>query len=77
MQQTIPGYNRATAPSITVPAAEHQMIPTQRGTYQGTARDQVAKDVRDLRNYTNAPNSSLQDLIKLNKEMYPNAFKKP
>ncbi len=27
-----------------------------------------------LRNYTNAPNSSLRELIGLNKQMYPGAF---
>lgn len=76
MGQVIPNYNRTTAPSISLPANEHQMIPTQKGVYEGAARDQLAKDIRDLRNYTNAPNSALQDLIRLNKEMYPNSFGK-
>jgi len=29
-----------------------------------------------LRNYTDAPNNSLRDLIRLNKEFYPEAFTK-
>lgn len=41
-----------------------------------TARDLLAKDIRDLRNYTNAPNSAIKELIDLNKSMYPNAYKK-
>lgn len=77
MEQVIPGYSRSNAPSIAIPRSEHQMIPTRKGPYTGSARDQLAKDIRDLRNYTNAPNSSLQDLIQLNKDMYPNAFRKP
>ena len=76
MEQIIPGYNRSNAPSISLPANEHQMIPTQKGLYEGAARDQLAKDIRDLRNYTNAPNSSLQELIQLNKDTYPNSFRK-
>jgi len=74
--QAIPGYNRLTAPSIAIPQAEHRLIPTISGNYNGAARDLLAKDILDLRNYTNAPNSSLQELIQLNKQTYPNAFAK-
>ncbi len=74
--QAIPGYNRLTAPSIAIPQAEHRLIPTISGDYNGTARDLLAKDILDLRNYTNTPNSSLQELIQLNKQAYPNAFTK-
>ena len=76
LEQIIPGYNRATAPAIAVPQNPHRTIPTVRGPYTGTARDQLAKDIRDLRNYTDAPNSSLRELIDLNKQTYPNAFQK-
>ncbi|ALM52427.1 RHS repeat-associated core domain-containing protein [Halomonas huangheensis] len=72
--QVIPGYDLKTAPSMAVPSAEHRAIPTLRGEYSGSPRELLAKDVRDLRNYTNAPNSAIQDLISLNKEMYPNSF---
>lgn len=74
--QVIDGYDPNTAPSIALPKTEHQQIPTSKGTYTGTARDQLAKDIRDLRNHTNAPNSALQQLIKLTLEMYPESFKK-
>jgi len=76
LEQVIPGYNRATGPAITVPRAQHSTIPTVRGPFTGTARDQLAKDIWDLRNYTDAPNSSLQDLINLNKQMYPGPYTK-
>jgi hypothetical protein len=56
-EQIIPGYDRATAPAIAIPRAQHSAIPTVRGPYTGTARDQLAKDIRDLRNCTDAPNS--------------------
>lgn len=32
--------------------------------------------IRNLRNLTEAPNPSLQQLIQLNKEMYPGAYAK-
>jgi hypothetical protein len=38
-------------------------------------RDLLARDIWNLRQYTNTPNSSLQQLINLNKTMYPEAFK--
>ena len=75
-ERIIPNYDRATAPAIAIPRGQHVTIPTVRGPYLGTARDQLAKDIWDLRNYTDAPNSSLRELIDLNKQMYPEAFAK-
>jgi RHS repeat-associated protein len=74
--QVINNYDPNTAPSIAVPAREHRRISTIRGGYNGTARDLLAKDIRDLRSNTNAPNRSLKELIDLNKKSYPDAFKK-
>lgn len=73
--QTVPGYDPATGPAIALPAGEHRRIPTITGDYNGTPRDLLAKDIRDLRNNTNGPNGSLQELIQLNKGRYP-AFEK-
>jgi RHS repeat-associated protein len=75
-EQLIPGYDRATAPAISLPEVEHGMMPTAKGTTTMTPRDILANDIRNLRNLTEAPNSSLQQLIDLNKQMYPNAFQK-
>lgn len=74
--QVVPGYDPATGPSIALPRGEHRSIPTIRGSYAGSARRLLAKDIRDLRNNTGAPNSSLRELIRLNKEMFPQSFAK-
>jgi RHS repeat-associated protein len=75
--QLIPEYDYKNAPGIALPKAEHADIPTFRGTKTaGSPRQQLAKDIRDLRANTNAPNEKLQQLIDLNKMTYPEAFKK-
>ncbi|EIS3742086.1 hypothetical protein LO908_004554 [Aeromonas hydrophila] len=74
--QLINGYDPKTAPSIAIPKVEHQQIPTIKKTYNGTPRELLAKDIKDLRRYTNAPASAIRELISLNKEMFPEAFKK-
>jgi len=74
--QIINNYNRFTAPAIALPQAEHQLIPTLSGTYNGTTRDLLARDIWNLRNYTNAPNRALQQLIELNKTIYLGAFER-
>jgi RHS repeat-associated protein len=75
--QVIEGYDKETAPAIALKRGEHNKIPTLKGgKTAGSARKQLAKDIKDLRRYTKAPNSSLEKLIELNKKMYPNAFKK-
>jgi len=72
--QIISDYSRVSGPAIALPQAEHQAIPNIVGGYIGSARDLLAGDIRNLRNYTNAPNSSLQQLIDINKAMYPSDF---
>ena len=74
--QIIEGYDPRTAPSIAVPQREHRRIPTVKGNFNGSARDLLAKDSRDLRNYTGASNTDIQRWIQLNKKMYPDAFAK-
>jgi hypothetical protein len=69
--QVIEGYNGKTAPAIAVPKGEHKTIPTDKGEAKRGARDQLAKDVRDLRNKTKTPPSKIKELIKKNKEQYP------
>lgn len=49
--QIIKGYDKKTAPAIALSPAEHKAIPTLRGSATaGNARQQLAKDIRDLRN---------------------------
>jgi RHS repeat-associated protein len=74
MQQVIPDYNPQAAPTIALPTVQHRAIPNLTGTYSGSARDLLARDIRNLRNHTDAPNNSLRELIRLNKEAYPDAF---
>ncbi|WP_279573801.1 RHS repeat domain-containing protein [Volucribacter amazonae] len=74
--QVIPNYNRNTAPAIAIPRKEHREIPTIKGKYSGSPRELLAKDIKDLRKYTKAPNSKIKELINLNKKMYPHSFKK-
>ncbi|GGH04552.1 hypothetical protein FAZ19_05560 [Sphingobacterium alkalisoli] len=75
--QLIEGYDPKTAPGIALSSKEHKAIPTVKGDPTRSARSQLAKDIYDLRNHTNAPISSLQQLIQLNKEIYPIPFIKP
>jgi RHS repeat-associated protein len=74
--QVVEGYDPANGPSIAVPRGEHSRIPTLKGEYTGSVRGLLAKDIRDLRNSTNASNGSLRELVDLNKQMYPEAFGK-
>jgi hypothetical protein len=63
--QVIPGYNYNTAPAIALPEAEHVAIPTIRGTYGGTAEDLIQKGLEDLKIYTRAPQSAIDELSDL------------
>lgn len=74
--QVIPGYNPKTGPGIALPDTEHDAVPRLRGPYPGTPRDLVARDIRNLRRYTGAPNSALFDLLRLIRQMYPGALNK-
>jgi hypothetical protein len=76
MEQLVPGYSRPTGPAIALPTMEHLQIPSLRGTVSLSPRQVLARDIWNLRNYTNAPNSNLQQSIQLNKQMYPGAFGK-
>jgi RHS repeat-associated protein len=75
--QTVSGYDSKTAPAIAVPKVEHKTIPTEKGEATRSPRDQLAKDAKDLRNKTNAPNSQVKKVIDLNKQKYPEMKKKP
>lgn len=75
-KQVVRGYDEKKGASIVLPKIEHRRIPTVKGMYKGSPRDLLAKDIRDLRTHTSTPNSKIQELIRLNKEMHPNDFKK-
>jgi hypothetical protein len=71
--QVIPGYEYADAPAIALPRAEHALIPNLRGPYAGTSQDLIAQDLGNLGNYTNAPQSSIDQLVALIGGQYPGA----
>ena len=81
MEKHIPGYDRNTAPTILVPntsVGPNGRLATSRGNAFNSARDIVARDIKELRRvYPDIPNSKLKELIDKNKKMYPDAFKKP
>jgi len=78
MKKFISGYNPNTAPAILVPKQGHTLGSgvLSRGTTDFlNARQVHARDIFELRRvYPNIPNSSLQQLIELNKSMYPGSF---
>jgi len=78
MKKFVPDYNLRTAPSILVPEIGHTSgsgCLSRMTSGITNARQVVARDVFELRRvYPNIPNSSLKQLIQMNKTMYPNAF---
>ncbi|UCA61438.1 hypothetical protein KB553_07850 [Chryseobacterium rhizoplanae] len=87
MAKFVPGYNMLKAPSILVPELGHvKNIPgvgrmeITRGIGNFTnARQVLARDIFELRRVYGSqgiPNSALQELIQMNKTMYPGAFMK-
>lgn len=84
MLKFVPGYNPKTAPSILVPRVGHTIrgpngIVSRSTTGITNARQLVARDIFELRRVYGSegiPNSSLLELIQMNKTMYPSAFLK-
>jgi hypothetical protein len=76
MSQLIPGYDQLTAPSILLPKLGHTIrgadgVVSRSMTGFENARQVVARDIGELRRvYPDIPNSRLQQLIKMNKDMY-------
>lgn len=53
------------APSIALPSGEHWRIPAVKGNYTGTPQEPIAK----VREFTSAPETSIQALIDLIRSM--------
>jgi hypothetical protein len=75
MRQFVSNYDLETAPAILVPKAGHTVgegVVSRSMNGFNSARDVIARDIRELRRvYPDIPNSKLQELIRLNKQMYP------
>jgi hypothetical protein len=67
------GANRAgNEAAIRLPISEHEAVTAAQAARSApaSARDLLASDIRILRNNTNAPNSALQELIQLNRDLH-------
>lgn len=86
----VANYDLNKTPAILVPASGHRFIDPVRGRLStsainprtkkpfANARELLARDIRELRRvYPEIPNSQLQELIDLNKSMYPEMNKPP
>ena len=82
MKNFITDYDLLTAPAILVPKVGHTIrgpfgIVSRSGVGILNERQLLARDIFELRRvYPGLPNSALQELIQMNKTMYPTAFGK-
>ena len=77
MEKFVKNYDRLTAPSILVPRLGHTVGKVVSRSSRGisSARSLLARDIRELRRvYPDVPRSALRELIKMNKQLYPEAF---
>lgn len=78
MKRLVDGYDELTAPAINVPRIGHTKRHPVRGIVSRStkgitnARQLLARDIMELRRvYPDIPNSKLQELIEMNKKLYP------
>jgi hypothetical protein len=82
MKKFIDNYDKLTAPAILVPKLGHTRgkgVVSRSLKGIENARQLLARDIMELRRVygpLGIPNSALQELIDMNKRMYPAAFKK-
>jgi hypothetical protein len=62
MTESIPGYDPMNATAIALPTREHKNIPVSREEEHKSPRQQLDKDLQDLRDYTQVPDSVIQKL---------------
>jgi hypothetical protein len=77
MKNLVEDYNPMTAPAINVPKIGHAIKGPNGIVSRSTkgitdARQLLARDIMELRRvYPDIPNSKLQELIDMNKNLYP------
>ena len=82
MKKLVDGYDPETAPAILVDKVGHTVkgprgIVSRKTEGITNVRQLIARDIKELRRvYPDIPNSQLQKLIQMNKEMYPIYMKK-
>jgi len=81
MKKVVAGYDHNTAPASLVPKVGHTIkgpngIVSRSTKGIDNARDILARDINELRRvYPDIPNARLQELIEMNKFMYPEMTK--
>ena len=83
MKKLVANYDEKTAPAILVPREGHTVSKLEKGVLSRhvdgnitNARDLIARDIHELRRvYPDIPNSSLRQLIDMNKRLYPEVRK--
>jgi hypothetical protein len=77
MKNLVEGYDPMTAPAINVPKVGHTIKGENGIVARSTkgipsARQLLTRDIKELRRvYPDIPNSKLQELIEMNKKLYP------
>ena len=69
-EQVSPAYSRVNEPAIALPRAEHQAMPTIRGSISINPRAMLAQEVSNLRNFTNATNQHIQSWLDTAKDYF-------
>jgi len=64
-------YHWATAPVIAILILEHNMIANRQDSVNLAPWSVLARDIWNLRQCTNAPNSRLEELVRLNLDIFP------
>ena len=83
MKRLVAGYDGSTAPSILVPKVGHTIrgpsgIISRNTLGMSNVRNVIARDIKELRRvFPDVPNARLQELIEMNKALYPTSFIKP
>jgi RHS repeat-associated protein len=81
MKKVVKNYDYDTAPTILVPKVGHTIkgpngIVSRSTKGLDNARDILARDIKELRRvYPDIPNAKLQEMIEMNKSLYPEMLK--
>ena len=68
--QVSPGYDARTGPAIALPYREHRAIPRLQGRVNMTPRQMLARETRNLRNFTAATNEQIRSWLNFAKDYF-------
>jgi uncharacterized protein RhaS with RHS repeats len=69
-RQVSPAYSPRTGPAIALPQREHRAIPVVRGAVNITSRQMLARETRNLRNFTNATRDQIRSWLNTAKSYF-------